>query len=69
MNKNSLAVLSKFRQPPSREGKKGITFYLAPEIAKELRTVALNEETTLQSLMIEAANLLLRSRGKSGNAS
>ncbi|MGP1354045.1 MAG: ribbon-helix-helix domain-containing protein [Parasphingopyxis sp.] len=50
--------------PPSRIGKKGVTFYLKPDAMKQLRTIAVEEEATLQSLMIEAANLLFETRGK-----
>ena len=50
---------------PSRIGKKGVTFYLEPDAIKQLRTISVNEETTLQALMIEAANMLFKSRGKS----
>lgn len=49
---------------PSRIGKKGVTFYLEPDVVKQLRTISVNEETTLQALMIEAANMLFKSRGK-----
>lgn len=51
--------------PPSRIGKKGVTFYLEPEAIKQLRTISINEETTLQALMIEAANMIFKSRKKS----
>jgi hypothetical protein len=49
---------------PSRIGKKGVTFYLEPDAIKQLRTISFNEETTLQALMIEAANMLFKSREK-----
>ncbi len=49
---------------PSRMGKKGITFYLEPSAVKELRTISVEEETSLQALMIEAANMLFKSRGR-----
>ncbi len=49
---------------PSRVGKKGVTFYLEPAAVKQLRTVSLEEDTTLQALMIEAANMLFKSRGR-----
>ena len=41
-----------------------MTFYLKPDAAKQLRTISVDEETTLQALMIEAANMLFKSRGK-----
>ena len=54
--------------PPSRIGKKGVTFYLEPDAIRQLRMIGIDEDTTLQALMVEAANLLLRSRGKTENA-
>lgn len=51
-------------QPPSRVGKKGVTFYLERDAAKQLRTIGVTEETTLQALMVEAVNMLFKSRGK-----
>ena len=57
-------VVPRVGQPPSRIGKKGVTFYLKPDAVKQLRTISVDEETTLQALMIEAANMLLKSRGK-----
>lgn len=51
-------------QPPSRIGKKGVTFYLEPTAMKQLRGIGVEEDATLQKLMIEAANMLFKSRGK-----
>lgn len=51
-------------QPPSRTGKKGVTFYLEPDAVKQLRTIGVNEDTTLQALMVEATNMLFKRRGK-----
>lgn len=57
-------AVTRLGQPPSRIGKKGVTFYLEPEAVRQLRTLSVNEDTTLQALMIEAANMLFKSRGK-----
>jgi hypothetical protein len=51
-------------QAPSRVGKKGVTFYLKPDAMKQLRGVGLDEDNTLQGLMIEATKMLFKSRGK-----
>lgn len=51
-------------QPPSRIGKKGLTFYLDPDAMKQLRGIGLDEDLTLQALMIEATNMLFRNRTK-----
>jgi hypothetical protein len=55
-------------QPPSRVGKKGVTFYLEPDAMRQLRMISLEEDMTLQALMIEAANMLFLSRDKAGIA-
>ena len=52
------------RQPASRIGKTGVTFYLAPDAIKQLRIIGVDEDITLQKLMIEATNMLFRVRGK-----
>ena len=51
-------------RPPSRIGKKGVTFYLQPDAVKELHSIGLEEDRTLQALMIEAVNMLFKSRGR-----
>jgi hypothetical protein len=53
---------------PSRVGKKGVTFYLEPDAVKQLRSIGLDEDHTLQALMIEAVNMLFKSRGKAETA-
>lgn len=57
-------IISPNRRAPSRMGKKGVTFYLEPDAVKQLRGIGLDEDASLQALMIEAANMLFRSRGK-----
>ena len=51
-------------KPPSRIGKTGVTCYLEKEAIIQLKQIGLEEERTLQSLMIEATNLLFRKRKK-----
>ena len=55
-------------QARSRVGKTGVTVYLEPDAKKQLRTLALDEDATLQSLMIEATNMLFKSRRKAAIA-
>lgn len=55
---------SRSKPPPSRAGRKGVTFYLLPAATKQLRTIGLNEDASLQKLMLEATNMLFKSRGK-----
>lgn len=56
--------ITRYSPPPSRVGKKGVTFYMEPSAVKQLRTLSVDEDTTLQALMIEAANMLFKSRRK-----
>lgn len=51
--------------PPSRAGKKAVTTYVSPELSKALRMLSLENETTLQALVIEAFDDLLRKHGRS----
>lgn len=50
--------------PPSRQGKKAITGHFDPAVSRLLRTVALEEETSVQELLREAINDLLAKRGR-----
>ena len=44
--------------PPSRQGKKGVVFHVDPEIAKRLKMLAVEHDTTIEALGIEALGLL-----------
>ena len=46
----------------SRLGKKGILIHVEPEIRRELRRIAVNEDTTLQALGVEALTRLIEER-------
>lgn len=48
---------------PSREGTKAISGHFAPEISKQLRILAVNQDTSVQALLGEALNLLFESYG------
>lgn len=50
---------------PSRQGKRGVTAFFAPEVTKQLRLLAAEEDRTVQSLMEEALNEIFRKFGKS----
>ncbi|MFC7335218.1 ribbon-helix-helix domain-containing protein [Rhodocista pekingensis] len=50
--------------PPSRNGTAPVTVHLSPEGRKLLRQLALDEDTSVQALMVEAVNMLLAQRGK-----
>lgn len=55
---------SGWRPPPSRSGKKGVLIHLPVIRAKALRQLALDEDTTVQALGVEAFEALLRDRGR-----
>jgi hypothetical protein len=41
---------------PSREGKRAITGFFDPAVSKQLRTIAVNRDSTVQDLLGEALN-------------
>lgn len=47
-----------------RAGKKAISAYFSPEVSKAIHGLALEHDTTLQALMGEAIDLLMRQYGK-----
>lgn len=49
---------------PVREGRKFIGGHFTPEVAKQLRLLAAEEETTTQALLEEALELLFIKKGK-----
>lgn len=49
---------------PSRQGKKGVTFYLTTPGWKELRNLSMDENRSTADLMVEATNLLLERYGR-----
>ena len=52
------------KRRPAREGKKGILGHFSPELSRALNIMAIEESTTVQALMGEAFDLLMRNRGK-----
>lgn len=48
---------------PSRKNKKGIMLHFSPEAKEQIRRMAFEENTPIQSLGMEAFNLLFASRG------
>lgn len=47
---------------PGRAGKKGILIYVEPEMARSLKRLAVDEDTTLQALGLEAFDALIAHR-------
>ena len=49
---------------PSRTGRKLIAGHFDPKVAKQLKLLAVEEETTIQALLEEALDLLFVKKGK-----
>lgn len=56
---------AKSEVPPSRVGRKAIAGHFDPAVAKQLRQLALDNDTTVQALLEEALNDLFLKYGKS----
>jgi len=69
---NKKETIKKFRQEqtirPSRQDKKAIIGYFHPNVSKQLRQMALDEDTSIQDLLREALNDLFQKRGKASIA-
>ena len=52
------------KRRPTREGKKGVVGHFSPELSRALNIMAIEEGTTVQALMGEAFDLLMRARSK-----
>ena len=50
-------------RPPSRKGKKIVSMFVPPEASKQLRMLALKQDSTVQALMVEALNDLFGKHG------
>ena len=48
----------------ARQGKKAVSAYFSPEVSRGLNVLAAENGTTLQALMGEAIDLLMRQYGK-----
>ena len=51
-------------RPPSRQGKKALGAFVSQETSKQLKQIALDENTSVQDLVIEALNDLFIKHGK-----
>ena len=49
-------------EAPSRKGAKHIGGYFDPQVSKQLRQIALNEDSSVQALLAEAINMLFHAR-------
>ena len=51
-------------QPPSRQGTKTIAGHFDPAVSRQLREIALAEDSSVQALLREALNDLFAKRGR-----
>lgn len=51
-------------RPPSRQGKKTVAGHFDPAVSRQLREIALTEDSSVQELLKEAINDLFVRRGK-----
>ena len=51
-------------RPPSRRGKKAVGGHFDPAVSRQLREIALHEDSSVQELLKEALNDLFVKRGK-----
>lgn len=49
---------------PSRRGKKNISGYFAPEVHRQLRVIAAEEDKNLQEVLGDALNIFFERKGK-----
>lgn len=49
---------------PSRQGKSNVTGYFSPEVKKQLRMLAAEEDKTIQQLLGESLNMLFARYGR-----
>ena len=49
---------------PSRRGKKNISGYFAPEVHRQLRVIAAEEDKNLQEILGDALNAFFERKGK-----
>ena len=52
------------KMAPSRIGKKNISGYFAPEVHRQLRVIAAEEDKNLQDVLGDAINALFEQKGK-----
>jgi hypothetical protein len=54
---------AKTRRYPTRENRRGVTFYVPPTAWEQLRMIAIRERSSTQELMVEALDMLFTNRG------
>ena len=59
------AAAGKYPVAKTREGKRVATVYLDPEALKALQRIAIDEDASLQALLVEGVNAVFQARGLS----
>ena len=59
------ATSAKYPKAKTREGKRVATCYLEREALRQLQQIALDEDTTIQALLVEGVNAVFQKRGHS----
>jgi len=62
--KSKSAVVQSAHSRPSRDNTKHIGGYFDPKVSKQLRSIALDEDSSVQVLLEEAIDMLFQSRKK-----
>ena len=57
------ASATRASRPASRRDKRGVVIYVDPEMAKALKRLAIDRDTTLQALGLQALEALLQEAG------
>ena len=55
---------TKTKRPATRQGARGITVWVEPEVYRMIKLIGLDTDMTTQDVMMEAINDLLAKRGK-----
>ncbi|TXN27891.1 hypothetical protein FV225_21365 [Methylobacterium sp. WL93] len=62
--KAAVAEPAKTKRPTTREGARGITVWVEPEVYRMIKLVGLDADMTTQDVMMEAIDDLLAKKGK-----
>jgi hypothetical protein len=54
---------AKPKRYPTREGKRGVTFYVPPTAWEQLRMISIRERQSVQELMLDALDMLFTNKG------
>ena len=60
----SIQATGEKKPPTSRAGKKAVVGYFSPAVSKALLQLALDQDTTLQAMLGEAIDDLMRKHGR-----